>query len=117
MKELGFAPGFNPRLFNCSNSQGYFHMKEIYNFSQSDLNNYDIMILDAYKTVYVWVGLKSNKHEKLNAIKKVESFVDALTDGRNPKDVQIVQIDPCSEPPSFTTHFPEWEEEVSEEWL
>jgi len=33
MKELGFAPGFNPRLFNCSNSQGYFHMKEIYNFN------------------------------------------------------------------------------------
>ena len=38
------------------------------------------MVLDAYKTVYVWVGLKSNKHEKLNAIKKVESYVDALTD-------------------------------------
>jgi hypothetical protein len=48
------------------------------------------MVLDAYKTVYVWVGLKSNKHEKLNAIKKVESYVDALTDGRNPKNVQIV---------------------------
>ena len=48
------------------------------------------MVLDAYKTVYVWVGLKSNKHEKLNEIKKVESYVDALTDGRNPKDVQIV---------------------------
>lgn len=33
------------------------------------------MVLDAYKTIYVWVGLKANKHEKLNAIKKVESYI------------------------------------------
>lgn len=31
-KEMGIAPGFEPRLFHCSNSQGYMHMKEIYNF-------------------------------------------------------------------------------------
>jgi hypothetical protein len=48
------------------------------------------MVLDAYKTVYIWVGLQSNKHERLNAIKKVESYVQALSDGRDPKDVQIV---------------------------
>ena len=32
MKELGFAPGFNPRLFQISNATGYIHMREIYNF-------------------------------------------------------------------------------------
>jgi hypothetical protein len=32
MKVLGFAPGFEPRLFHLSNAQGYIHMKEIYNF-------------------------------------------------------------------------------------
>lgn len=32
MKDLGFAPGFDPRLFQISNSSGYIHMKELYNF-------------------------------------------------------------------------------------
>ena len=31
-KDLGFSPGFEARLFHCSNASGYFHMKEIYNF-------------------------------------------------------------------------------------
>ena len=54
MKQLGFAPGFEPRLFQISNAQGFIHMREIYNFAQTDLNNNDVMVLDAYKTVYVW---------------------------------------------------------------
>ena len=32
MKKLGFAPGFTPRLFQISNSSGYIHMREIFNF-------------------------------------------------------------------------------------
>jgi hypothetical protein len=38
-------------------------MKEVPNFTQMDLNNYDIMVLDVYNTVYVWVGRKSTKAE------------------------------------------------------
>ena len=60
---MGIAPGFEPRLFECSNSTGYFYMKEVPNFTQMDLNNYDIMVLDVYNTVYVWVGRKSTKAE------------------------------------------------------
>jgi hypothetical protein len=98
MKEMGIAPGFEPRLFHCSNSQGYFHMKEIYNFSQTDLNNNDIMVLDAYNTVFMWIGRNSNDHERKNVMAKVEKYVNALTDGRDPAKIQLVQIDPCSEP-------------------
>jgi len=38
-------------------------MKEIYNFLQDDLNNHDVMVLDCFSTVYMWVGLKANKTE------------------------------------------------------
>lgn len=117
IKNMGIAPGFEPRLFHCSNSQGYFHMKEIYNFNQEDLNNNDIMVLDVFSTVYIWVGRKSNDKERKNALKKVESYVQTCTDGRDIANVQYVTIDPCSEPINFTTHFPEWEDEVAERWL
>lgn len=116
-KELGFAPGFEPRLFHLTNSQGYYYMKEIYNYVQDDLNNNDIMALDAYKTIFIWVGIHANKHEKKNAISKVEKFIDALQDGRTLKSVQIVEIEPCSEPATFTCNFPEWEDEVADKWL
>lgn len=32
IKSMGIAPGFQPRLFHCSNASGFFHMKEIHNF-------------------------------------------------------------------------------------
>jgi hypothetical protein len=48
---------------------------------------------------------------------KAEKMVKEKTDGRDVENVQYVRIDPCSEPMNFTTHFPEWEEEVSEKWL
>ena len=75
MKELGFAPGFTPRLFQISNATGYIHMREIYNFQQDDLNNNDVMVLDAFKTIFLWIGRKANKTEKRNAQKKVDAYM------------------------------------------
>jgi hypothetical protein len=73
-------------------------MKEIYNFCQYDLNNNDIMVLDAYSSIFVWVGRNSNDTERKNIMAKVDKYVAAITDGRDPAKIQIVQIDPCSEP-------------------
>lgn len=88
-------------------------MCEIYNFTQEDLNNNDVMVLDAYRTMYTWVGRNANKTEKKNTMEKVEKYVNSLTDGRDIGDIQYVEIEPCGEPINFTTHFPEWEDEVS----
>jgi hypothetical protein len=90
MKEMGIAPGFESRLFHCSNSQGYMHMKEIYNFSQIDLSNNDVMVLDAYSTMFIWVGRNSNETERKNVMAKVEKYVASLTDGRVPEKIQLV---------------------------
>lgn len=32
VKNLGFSPGFEARLFQCSNASGFFYMNEIYDF-------------------------------------------------------------------------------------
>lgn len=55
-KDTGIALGFEARLFHASNSQGYFHVEEIPNFTQDDMINDDIMLMDAYNTIYVWIG-------------------------------------------------------------
>ena len=92
-------------------------MRELYNFQQDDLNNNDVMVLDAYNTIWMWIGRKANNVEKRNSQKKVDAYLAALHDGRKEADIQIIEVEPCSEPPNFTTHFPEWEEEVSAKWL
>ena len=75
------------------------------------------MVLDAFQTIYMWIGRGANKIEKRNSQKKVDAYIQALQDGRKEEDVAICEVDPCGEPPSFTTHFPEWEEEVAEQWM
>lgn len=71
IKEMGIAPGFEPRLFHCSTSQGYFHMKEVYNFQQTDLNNNDVMVLDVYSTVFLWIGRNATAAEKKSSRSKI----------------------------------------------
>lgn len=56
------------------------------------------MVLDAYSTIFVWMGNKANKAEKTNAGRKVEKYIGTLTDGREPSKVQMVALDPGSEP-------------------
>jgi hypothetical protein len=58
------AEGFEPRLFHVSNASGYTFMKEVVAFTQEDLLNEDVYILDAYDCLFVWIGNKSNKFER-----------------------------------------------------
>lgn len=62
-------PDFEPRLFACSNSSGFFFCKEVVNFTQEDLVNSDVMMLDCWNTIYLWIGTESNKFER-NGAKK-----------------------------------------------
>jgi hypothetical protein len=89
-------------------------MKPVTDFLQEDLSNNDVMVLDCFRKVYVWEGLKANEIEKKAALKKVDAFIAGATDGRDPKDVEVIIIEPCGEPMAFKTNFPEWEDEVSQ---
>ena len=53
-KSMGFAPGFQPRLFEVSNSSGYSYMNPVNDYLQEDLSNNDVMVLDCFRHVYIW---------------------------------------------------------------
>lgn len=42
-------------------------MDEIKNFDQEDMDEYDIMLLDAQEEVYVWIGKKASENERILA--------------------------------------------------
>eukprot|EP00499_Haloplacidia_sp_CaronLabIsolate_P008058 CAMPEP_0196782858 /NCGR_PEP_ID=MMETSP1104-20130614/12172_1 /TAXON_ID=33652 /ORGANISM="Cafeteria sp., Strain Caron Lab Isolate" /LENGTH=839 /DNA_ID=CAMNT_0042153103 /DNA_START=26 /DNA_END=2545 /DNA_ORIENTATION=+ len=110
-KELQEAPK-EPRLFLCSNASGTFQVEEVFNFSQSDLQDDDVMLLDTHTQAFVWVGTGANETEKRMAQEVAEKYVAAAADrdGRDP-DIPIVRVDAGREPPIFTCHFLGWDAE------
>ena len=102
------ALGFEPRLFQCSNASGYFFVSEIFNFSQDDLMNDDIMLLDTYSSIWVWIGNKSNKFEKKGALGSAEKYLQSIKDERDKDQVQFIEVEAGKEPPAFTVNFSDW---------
>eukprot|EP00004_Rigifila_ramosa_P003141 TRINITY_DN132_c0_g1_i1.p1 TRINITY_DN132_c0_g1~~TRINITY_DN132_c0_g1_i1.p1 ORF type:complete len:824 (-),score=219.57 TRINITY_DN132_c0_g1_i1:102-2516(-) len=96
------------RLFQCSNATGAFRVEEIFNFSQDELENDDVMILDTYNEVFVWVGANSNETERKKALETAVQYVSSATDGRD-KECPIFRINAGYEPPNFTAHFLAWD--------
>ena len=51
------------RLFEISNSSGKIVANEIFQFSQIDLNLNDVMLLDAWDQIFLWIGLSNPKYD------------------------------------------------------
>lgn len=79
--------------------------------------NDDIMLLDAYNTIFMWIGNRSNKFERRGATKAAFKYIESIRDGRDKEEVQTVEVEAGKESPAFTTHFIEWKEEKAQKWL
>lgn len=107
-KVLSDPEARDPRLFQCSNSRGYFYVEEIFDFDQSDLIEDDVMLLDVGNELYVWVGKGANDEEKRKALETAVEYVKTDPSGRDP-DTPIYQIKQGYEPPTFTACFMAWD--------
>jgi len=108
---VGEVPPAEPRLFQCTNMTGVFTCEEVFDFDQADLIDDDVMLLDAFNTVYVWVGSASNDKEKEMAMDTAAKYVAGAADGRDP-DTPIIRVSAGSEPVMFSTHFVGWDAEL-----
>jgi len=101
---------FEPRLFHCSDARGRgLIVEEIFNWSQDDLINDDVMILDAGTEIFVWIGSESTQEEKEGSKKLAMEFIEKSPEARLGKDTPIYQIFAGQEPPNFTSHFVGWD--------
>lgn len=104
-KQAEAVPEFEPRLFQCSNASGNFDVEEIFNFTQEDLISEDIMLLDAWSEVYLWIGSGANNDEKKAAIETAIKYLQSSPGGRNADNTPILTVKQAFEPPLFTSHF------------
>ena len=100
----------DPRLFQCSNVTGNFEVDEVCNFTQDDLVDDDVMLLDCYSSVFLWIGHNANKTEKEEAVKTAQQYVATANDGRD-EDTPIMVVKAGREPNLFSQHFLGWDDD------
>ncbi|KAM4706290.1 scinderin-like [Rhinophrynus dorsalis] len=102
-----------PRLFGCSNRTGRFVIEEVPGeFTQEDLAEDDVMMLDAWEQIFLWIGIDSNDVEKKESLVSAKKYIQSDPSGRD-KDIPITIVKQGHEPPSFMGWFMAWD---SKKW-
>ncbi|XP_071374678.1 gelsolin-like [Centroberyx affinis] len=102
-----------PRLFGCSNKTGRLVVEEVPgDFTQLDLATDDVMLLDTWDQLFLWVGNEANAEERTGAPKIAKEYVDSDPSGR--RGLPISTIKQGSEPPTFTGWFQAWDDKMWE---
>ena len=90
---------------------GYFRVEEVFDFDQEDLIEDDVMILDTYAEVYVWIGKGANAEEKKKSLETAIEYIKSDKSGRTVQTTILATLKQGFEPPSFTGHFIAWDPE------
>uniref|UniRef100_A0A673KE54 Macrophage-capping protein n=1 Tax=Sinocyclocheilus rhinocerous TaxID=307959 RepID=A0A673KE54_9TELE len=99
----------SPRLFACSNKTGKFIIEEVPGeFNQDDLAEDDVMLLDVWDQVFVWIGKDANEVERNESVKSANTYIETDPSGRD-KGTPVVVVKQGHEPPTFTGWFLGWD--------
>ncbi|NWX55907.1 VILI protein, partial [Promerops cafer] len=101
-------PSVSPRLFECSNKTGTFLATEIIDFTQDDLDESDVYLLDTWDQVFLWIGKGANESEKEAAAAMAQEYLQSHPSGRD-LDTPIIVVKQGYEPPTFTGWFLAWD--------
>ncbi|KAF1630284.1 Villin-1, partial [Eudyptes chrysocome] len=101
-------PSVCPRLFECSNKTGTFLATEILDFTQDDLEEDDVYLLDTWDQVFFWIGKGANESEKEAAAVMVQEYLRSHPSGRD-LETPIIVVKQGHEPPTFTGWFLAWD--------
>nr|XP_046273612.1 adseverin [Scatophagus argus] len=97
------------RLFGCSNKTGRFIIEEVPGeFTQDDLAEDDVMLLDVWDQVFVWIGKDANEVERTESVKSAKQYIETDPSGRD-KETPVVVVKQGHEPPTFTGWFLAWD--------
>ncbi|MBN3299062.1 VILI protein, partial [Amia calva] len=101
-------PSYKPKLFECSNQTGQFRMTEVGDFSQDDLDEDDVMLLDTWEEIFLWIGKSANEYEKKEAFTSAGEYLSTHPAHRDPR-TPIIMVKQGYEPPTFTGWFNAWD--------
>uniref|UniRef100_A0A8C7MIL8 Gelsolin n=1 Tax=Oncorhynchus kisutch TaxID=8019 RepID=A0A8C7MIL8_ONCKI len=98
-----------PRLFACSNKTGQFVIEEVPGeMTQEDLAPDDVMLLDTWEQIFVWIGGEAHEEEKTEGIASAVRYIETDPTKRD-SSTPIVKLKQGHEPPTFTGWFLGWD--------
>uniref|UniRef100_A0A8C7KAN1 Gelsolin n=1 Tax=Oncorhynchus kisutch TaxID=8019 RepID=A0A8C7KAN1_ONCKI len=98
-----------PRLFACSNKTGQFVIEEVPGeMTQEDLAPDDVMLLDTWEQIFVWIGGEAHEEEKTEGIASAIRYIETDPTKRD-SSTPIVKLKQGHEPPTFTGWFLGWD--------
>ncbi len=101
------------RLYAISDASGSIKVEEVHNFSQADLSENEVFILDARTAVFLWEGAHASKGEHAALAALADEYVSsAVASGRLCPGVPVALCKSGVEPPGFTAMFPGWDWEL-----
>ncbi|XP_059795167.1 villin-like protein isoform X5 [Balaenoptera ricei] len=98
---------FQPRLFECSIQTGPLVLTEVVFFSQEDLDKYDVMLLDTWEEIFLWLGAAASEW-KQEAVAWGREYLKTHPAGRS-LATPILLVKQGHEPPTFTGWFHMWD--------
>lgn len=90
-----------------SGATGVVTVEHIARPTQEDLDNDHVMILDTLSEVYIWIGERATKNEKVLALETAQMYVKESPQGHSPNTLLWVTY-PFQEPTAFALQFLEW---------
>ncbi|XP_075997623.1 scinderin like a [Genypterus blacodes] len=97
-----------PRLFGCSNKTGVLRADEVSSaFTQMDLATDDVMLLDTWEQLFLWIGKEANEVEKKGSQKIAADYLTSDPAGRSSIPINIIKQG--EEPLSFIGWFQAWD--------
>ncbi|MGH0162055.1 UNVERIFIED_CONTAM: hypothetical protein FKN15_072310 [Acipenser sinensis] len=97
-----------PRLFECSNQTGRFMMTEVFDFAQEDLDEEDVMLLDTWEEIFLWIGKAANNVEKKESLTSAAEYLKTHPAQRDP-GTPVTTVTQGHEPLTFTGWFSAWD--------
>ncbi|KAK7881825.1 hypothetical protein WMY93_030234 [Mugilogobius chulae] len=101
----------SPRLFECSNQTGRFVITEVDNFAQCDLDEEDVMLLDTWEEIFLWIGNLAYEYEVKEAWNSARDYLRTHPAGRD-IDTPISFVKQGHEPLTFTGWFNAWDPQM-----
>ena len=97
----------DPMLFSMSNASGAIKIERVFDFTQEDLDDEDVFILDVYTAIFLWVGEHANESEKAAAVETAAEYLKAM---KLDPETPVVTVKSGKEPEMFQAFFLGWDE-------
>ncbi|XP_062072129.1 villin-like protein isoform X2 [Lepus europaeus] len=101
------ASGFQPRLFECRSPTGRLVLSEVASFSQEDLDEHDVLLLDTWQEIFLWLGAAAGARNAA-LVAWGREYLETHPAGRS-LATPILLVRQGREPPTFTGWFSSWD--------